>query len=626
MDIEFYCFKCGQHVAIDAVGAGQVVNCPKCGQSLTVPHPSVASPSNKQTRLNETTRPGTLPWVRIIVVASAVAVLATVALAFMYWQTGRKQTIGIPLKSTASQAVQSKTSRVLSSTTFDALFIDESNLQKVLDYAYQAGKPAGLPQRLPYKFLSNKSKEQVSETEWDQIEEKTSGSNAVTVISATVLGKNESGGDKYVVASVKYVAVKGLTNIISRTWISESGKWRALAFPKLQVDVQNAFKNGDYATAKAKSEEWLAVNPYSVDAYSELALAIGRSDSQLYKRSDRSLDDIIRAVITINPDDSNALFLAATRSKNLSIAKAYLKKLEGTSFYANAAFSVALKNENAKERLQFLDGLEMTPALNMVKLVELAFAERYIEYRNLSNGDASFDKLKSVLDVSDASFAAGWSARLAAAACQSGNRGASHKWFEYGITRDPNQKNLQELAKLYEDDKSACQTQLSSTTATPSAASGGGSVTPVHDTLAVAEARVDVVKQLEADIRKFAELSPTNSDFDYDSIRYDVTPSPSGSLVSPYIGNVDYVIPAIVSGWCWNSPASPSNPESKHCRVHVRAWFAYQDAEWVFKELKLDDNRAWSECRGLCPAISLSKESQALMEQHRKRWQTATGR
>ncbi|MGA2220412.1 MAG: hypothetical protein ABSH21_01300 [Verrucomicrobiia bacterium] len=37
MDIEFYCFKCGQHIVIDEAGAGQAVNCPKCGQPLAVP-------------------------------------------------------------------------------------------------------------------------------------------------------------------------------------------------------------------------------------------------------------------------------------------------------------------------------------------------------------------------------------------------------------------------------------------------------------------------------------------------------------------------------------------------------------------------------------------------------------
>jgi len=309
------------------------------------------------------------------------------------------------------------------------------------------------------------------------------------------------------------------------------------------------------------------------------------------------LDDIIRAVIAINPDDSNALFLAATRSENLSIAKAYLKKLEGTSFYADAAFSVAMKNKDTEERLQFLDGLEMTPALNMLKLIELAFAERYVEYRNLSNGDASFDKLKPVLDGTDASFAAGWSAKLAAAACQSGNKEASHKWVDYGITRDPNQKDLQELAKLFENDKTACLAAINAG-AQPN----------------VSKNRGEPVKQLQAVIARFTALSSTNADVD--SLEFDVNPSPSGSLVSPYIGNVDYVVPVQVGHMWYNSP-----PTTEEGHVHVRAWLAYQDAEWVFKELK----PGTIDC-GPAKFSSLTTKSLELLEQHRKRWQTATGR
>ena len=148
---------------------------------------------------------------------------------------------------------------------------------------------------------------------------------------------------------------------------------------------------------------------------------------------------------------------------------------------------------------------------------------------------------------------------------------------------------------------------------------------PTQDTLAVAETRVDVVKQLEAIIKRFSALSPASADFDFDSVRYDVNPSSSGSLVSPYIGEVDYVMPAQVTSWCWNSPSSDSNPRTVNCRVHVCAWFAYQNAEWVFKELKPDEHRAWSECNG-CPSFSLTKKSQELMEQQRQRWQTATAR
>ena len=40
MDITFNCDKCGQQIVIDEAGAGQLVDCPKCAQHLTVPNPA----------------------------------------------------------------------------------------------------------------------------------------------------------------------------------------------------------------------------------------------------------------------------------------------------------------------------------------------------------------------------------------------------------------------------------------------------------------------------------------------------------------------------------------------------------------------------------------------------------
>jgi DNA-directed RNA polymerase subunit RPC12/RpoP len=37
MDISFSCNKCGQQIAIDEAGAGQLVDCPKCGIPIEVP-------------------------------------------------------------------------------------------------------------------------------------------------------------------------------------------------------------------------------------------------------------------------------------------------------------------------------------------------------------------------------------------------------------------------------------------------------------------------------------------------------------------------------------------------------------------------------------------------------------
>lgn len=43
MDITFSCAKCSQHIAVDEAGAGKLVDCPKCGESITVPKISVPS-------------------------------------------------------------------------------------------------------------------------------------------------------------------------------------------------------------------------------------------------------------------------------------------------------------------------------------------------------------------------------------------------------------------------------------------------------------------------------------------------------------------------------------------------------------------------------------------------------
>ena len=40
MDITFSCQKCGQHIAIDEAGAGQLIDCPNCGIPLEVPYKS----------------------------------------------------------------------------------------------------------------------------------------------------------------------------------------------------------------------------------------------------------------------------------------------------------------------------------------------------------------------------------------------------------------------------------------------------------------------------------------------------------------------------------------------------------------------------------------------------------
>ena len=55
MDISFFCEKCGQQVVLDAVAAGQLVDCPKCGTPLAVPYKS--KPLNKPATFDTTALP-----------------------------------------------------------------------------------------------------------------------------------------------------------------------------------------------------------------------------------------------------------------------------------------------------------------------------------------------------------------------------------------------------------------------------------------------------------------------------------------------------------------------------------------------------------------------------------------
>jgi len=58
MDIEFNCNKCGQHIVIDAAGAGIRVECPKCHADLAVPQ---ALPDSKNESVTQPSAGPSLP-------------------------------------------------------------------------------------------------------------------------------------------------------------------------------------------------------------------------------------------------------------------------------------------------------------------------------------------------------------------------------------------------------------------------------------------------------------------------------------------------------------------------------------------------------------------------------------
>ncbi len=327
-----------------------------------------------------------------------------------------------------------------------SLSLDEGNLEKVANHYYQPGQKKELSMEKKYAFLSEKSKAQVTKEEWVK---RSDGNDNNDVVSLKVLGEKETSGNKYAVVSATYQFPGGDgKSIISYTWILESGKWRRLSLPKTQEETEKAMHAGDYAAAKAKAEEWLSIDPFSVRAFKTLGFALGRSGGQFFKRGDRSLDDIVRALLAINPEDTDVLFFAATWSETSSIAKSYLKKMEGTSLYSSAAFNVALKIQNPKERLGFLERMTIGPELAMLKMESQAALSLWDEFRQSAKTEGEYEQIKQHLDAKDASYAAGWSGSLGLLFHKAKDDETARKWLDYGITRDPNNRSVQRLARI----------------------------------------------------------------------------------------------------------------------------------------------------------------------------------
>ena len=97
-DIKFNCPQCGQHLAVDATGAGTTVACPKCGQAILIPQ--LARPARQ-----EPPRQAKRWWLPL----AGIAALALIA-GFLVWQTPwRKTTAAGPASAPLTdQAASSK--------------------------------------------------------------------------------------------------------------------------------------------------------------------------------------------------------------------------------------------------------------------------------------------------------------------------------------------------------------------------------------------------------------------------------------------------------------------------------------------------------------------------------------
>jgi len=334
--------------------------------------------------------------------------------------------------------------------------VDETNIEKVAEYYYAPGKkmPNG---KETYHLLSEKTRAQIGEEQWVKMSASFPPINAVKV-----LRKEEVRGNTY--ALVAYtVMTRGegmdstgkkvpneLKNIRTNSWVLENGKWRRLNFPKTKEEVERAFKNGDYAAAKAKAEEWLTLDPFSVDAYGTLIFAIARGGRTFPKEGARSMSDIVRAVLAVNPEDTGANFTALSYTEDRAIAKSFLARLKGTTSYDAAAYNFAGKYNNPKERLAFLEDQEPAPNLNMRKAITFAELRRWEEFRKLAEENTFIEDTKKLLDSKDTSFSAARAAELGIGFVGAKDRGNARLWLDYGVTKDPNDPQVRQLGRALE--------------------------------------------------------------------------------------------------------------------------------------------------------------------------------
>jgi hypothetical protein len=330
-----------------------------------------------------------------------------------------------------------------------SLALDETNLEKVAIHYNRPGQKKSLSSEKVYGFFSEKTKAQITRDDWVKMR---GGNDNNYVTSVRLLGSKEASGNRYAIVSVTHQLPekdgKTYRKTIATTWILESGKWRRLWLPKSREELTRALRSDNNAAIRAKAGEWLSVDPFSVEAYAALGAAMDRGAGHSAKRGDRSLNDIVQAMLAIDPEDTTVLYCAAIWSDSPSDAKSFLKKMEGTKSYSTAAFGIAAKINDPGARLRFLEGMEVPAELVLLKMESLAKLGEMEEFRKVAADEGGFDKLKIVLDGQDAGTAADWAGRLGAMFHNAKDDSGAWKWLEYGMKRDPNRAEVRKLARL----------------------------------------------------------------------------------------------------------------------------------------------------------------------------------
>ncbi len=237
----------------------------------------------------------------------------------------------------------------------------------------------------------------------------------------------------------------GCSTTDTRTWVREAEGWRRHGGTNKFSEVANGkFKAGDYSGAVESAEEWLKIDPLSVEAYKRLGAAIGRG------AKGKNKDDVVRAAMSIDPRNSTALSLTIALTSDPDVNESYLRQFKPDDCrLPSAVENVALSLIGAgrpRDALKLLDERAGLGAFIRLRISALSNLHRTREVPALLTAPVVAE-IRKELESSDASFAAIWAGSIAAALIEAGDKTKAREWIDYGLLRDPSDARLPKLLR-----------------------------------------------------------------------------------------------------------------------------------------------------------------------------------
>jgi hypothetical protein len=319
--------------------------------------------------------------------------------------------------------------------------LDQTNLASVLTYYYGLGQPFSAKGK--WQLLSSTTAKETDRESWEH--KVTEG--APRFSSLEVLGEEARGNSEYARVSAVQ-SIGDCREVSTHTWMKEGGLWRRLLLPRTAELTRSKLNDGDYAGAVRAAKDWLAIDPFSEEAYAYELLGLHRGGASPGDDPGRLRPDIVRALLSINPHSGVALSRAVSEAGDPEAGEILLDRMSADDCQRSAAvFDVALAIKDPQKRLDFLDTHGNQDAGSLcLRVWALSELKRYTEVASTMTSGTT-DKIRRYLDAEDATFAADWATTVGYGLYKAHDLDGARSWANYGLGRDPTSTGVMELMK-----------------------------------------------------------------------------------------------------------------------------------------------------------------------------------